>query len=96
MSIWGYVAIFVPIFIVILALVIWAVILGQRHRVVTGREGLEGETGVAESTLNPKGTVFIDGEHWKAVAESGRIEPGEEVVVTKIEGLKLTVTRKSK
>jgi len=39
---------------------------------------------------------MIEGERWNASAEDGRIEPGEEVVVTEVEGLKLKVTKKRK
>jgi membrane-bound ClpP family serine protease len=39
--------------------------------------------------------VFVEGERWKATTECGKIEPGEEVIVTKVDGLKLWVTRKS-
>jgi membrane-bound ClpP family serine protease len=45
--------------------------------------------------MEPKGTVFIEGERWTATSESGRIEPGEEVIVTKINGLKMWVARKN-
>ena len=42
----------------------------------------------------PEGTVFFQGEYWNAVSRSGRIEPGEEVVIEQIEGLKLYVIKK--
>ena len=96
MSVGAYVAIFVPIVVIILALVIWAAILGQRHKIVTGEEGLIGITGVAQSDLDPQGAVFIEGERWEAVAENGRIESGEEVIVSKVEGLRIWVIKKSK
>jgi membrane-bound ClpP family serine protease len=38
--------------------------------------------------------VYVEGELWTATSEAGRIETGEEVVVTKIAGLKLRVTKK--
>ncbi|MBE9482791.1 MAG: NfeD family protein, partial [Chloroflexi bacterium] len=44
--------------------------------------------------LEPKGVVFIQGERWTAVSEKGRVEPGEEVIITKVDGLKLYVTKK--
>ena len=44
--------------------------------------------------MKPKGTVFIDGERWTAISEKGRMEPGEEVIITKVDGLKLYVTKK--
>jgi membrane-bound ClpP family serine protease len=33
---------------------------------------------------------------WTAIAEDSKIEAGEEVTITKVEGLKLWVTKKSK
>jgi membrane-bound ClpP family serine protease len=48
------------------------------------------------TNLNPKGTVLAEGELWTAIAEGSTIEAGEEVIITKTEGLKLWVTKKSK
>lgn len=74
-----------------------AVVRGQRRRVATGTEGLIGKVAVAKTSLDPKGTVLVDGELWKAAVDSGKVAPGEEVTITKVEGLKLFVTqRKSK
>ena len=55
-----------------------------------------GQTGIAKTELDPNGTVFIKGERWKATSENGRIEHGEEVMVTGVDGLKLKVVKKSK
>jgi membrane-bound serine protease (ClpP class) len=77
--------------------IVGAVVRGQRRRVTTGAEGLIGKVAVAKTSLNPKGTVLVDGELWKAVLDSGKVDTGEEVTITKVEGLKLLVTqRKSK
>jgi membrane-bound serine protease (ClpP class) len=53
-----------------------------------------GEVAVARTPLDPRGTVFVHGELWEAILDQGRAEPGEEVLVTKVEGLKLRVTKK--
>ena len=74
--------------------VIGAVVRGQRRRVETGTEGLIGREAIAKTRLDPKGTVLIEGEHWTATVDSGMVEPGEEVTVTEVEGLKLIVTKK--
>jgi membrane-bound serine protease (ClpP class) len=55
-----------------------------------------GKEAVAQTTLDPKGTVLAEGELWTAIAEDSKIEPGEEVTIIKVEGLKLWVTKKSK
>lgn len=71
-------------------------ILAHRRHVSAGKEDLVGGTAVVETALESKGTVFIEGERWTAISESGRVEPQEEVVVTKVIGLKLYVAKKSK
>jgi membrane-bound serine protease (ClpP class) len=58
--------------------------------VVTTLIGREAE---ARSPLDPTGMVFLDGEYWSATVEEGRVEPGERVVVTGMQGLRLTVSR---
>lgn len=75
--------------------VIIAIIRGQRRRLVTGVEEMVGKVAVALTELNPKGTVQAEGEIWNAVTEKGRIEPDEEVIITKVEGLKLWVIKNS-
>jgi len=44
--------------------------------------------------LKPEGMVLCKGELWSAISESGPVEPGEEVTVTRIDGLKLHVIKK--
>jgi membrane-bound serine protease (ClpP class) len=75
--------------------VVGAVVRGQRRRAATGAEALVGKIAVAKTPLEPKGTVLVEGEHWAAVVDKGRVESGEEVTVTKVEGLKLMVTKKT-
>ena len=54
---------------------------------------LVGRQAVARSPLDPTGMVFLDGEYWSATVEEGRVEPGERVVVTGMQGLRLTVSK---
>ena len=54
---------------------------------------LVGRQAVARSPLDPTGLVFLDGEYWSATVEEGQVEPGELVVVTGMQGLKLTVRK---
>jgi len=74
--------------------VVSAIIRSQRRRPVTGKEGLVGKVALVQTALAPTGMVLVEGEHWTARTEGDRIETGEEVVVTKVEGLKLWVTKK--
>jgi membrane-bound serine protease (ClpP class) len=81
-------------FIAILIFVVRAIARSYRIPPNTGKEGLIGKTAIAETELDPEGTVFIAGERWNARLDAGRIETGEEVIVIAVEGLKLMVARK--
>ena len=74
--------------------VISAIIRGQRRRKVTGTEGMIGTIAIAKTPLDPTGTVLAQGELWTATSEGGKIAPGEEVIISKVEGLKLWVAKK--
>jgi membrane-bound serine protease (ClpP class) len=76
--------------------VIYAIVKGQRRKLSAGVEDMIGKEAVAQTTLDPKGTVLAEGELWTAIAEGSKIEPREEVIITKVEGLTLWVTKKSK
>jgi len=76
--------------------VIGAIIRGQMRRKTTGAEGMIGEIAIAKSPLDPTGTVLAQGELWTATLEGGRVAPGEEVIIAKVEGLKLWVKKKPK
>jgi membrane-bound serine protease (ClpP class) len=62
----------------------------------TGGDELIGVTVVVRETLDPAGTVFYRGDLWTAVSEEGRIAAGEPVIVRKIDGLTLFVTKVKK
>jgi membrane-bound serine protease (ClpP class) len=76
--------------------VIGAIIRGQKRRKATGSEGMIGKIAIVKTPLAPTGTVLAQGELWTAIAENDRIARGEEVVINKVEELKLWVARKSK
>jgi membrane-bound serine protease (ClpP class) len=67
-------------------------IRAQRRRVQTGRDAMIGALGVARSELAPEGTVFVQGELWKAETAGGVIPAGQPVRVTGINGLRLKVS----
>jgi membrane-bound serine protease (ClpP class) len=76
--------------------VLGAIIRGQRRRKATGAEGMIGTIAIAKTPLDPTGTVRAEGELWAASSEGGKVAPGEQVIITKVEGLRLWVTKKSK
>lgn len=73
--------------------IIWGV-RAHRLKIGAGAEELVGRTAEVRTALRPKGEVFIEGELWTAISEAGNIEHGEQVVVSKVEGLILYVTTK--
>ena len=79
-----------------IAFIIYHVLRAHRRQPTTGREELIGKRAVVKSVLEPEGTVLHQGELWKAVLDEDRAELGEEVTITKFDGLKLYVTKKPK
>ena len=63
---------------------------------VTAPESIVGSEGVVEADLAPEGYVRVRGELWKAACEDGNPGRGEEVVVTRLDGMKLTVKKKER
>ena len=82
------------IIIVVAIFVVNRAIRAHQLQVAAGKEDLVGKTAIVDATLGPKGVVFIEGERWTATLDKGTIESGEEVVVTRVDGLKLMVTKK--
>jgi len=78
------------------AFVIQRVIRVHRRQAFSGKEELVGKTAVVKVALEPEGMVLFKGELWTAVSEKGRVKPGEEVIITRVDGLKLYVTKKEK
>ena len=91
-----------PVWLVLICIIIFVFIIfavnrsikAHRLRVSAGREELIGRTAEVREALEPKGVVFVDGERWAAVSELGRVEPGEEVLITRVDSLRLYVTKK--
>lgn len=75
---------------VITAFLMTIALRARRNKVVTGEQGLLGETGVAQTALSPQGKVFVHGELWDAVASSA-LPAGQLVVVRRVDGLTLQV-----
>jgi membrane-bound serine protease (ClpP class) len=62
----------------------------RRNKLVSGAQGLIGETGIAQTTLSPRGKIFVHGEIWDAVS-TAEVAVGQSVVVRRIDGLLLQV-----
>jgi len=87
-----YVAIFLAAF---MAFLVWAVVRGQKRKVTTGKEGMIGQVAEVRTALKPRGMVMVEGELWKAELDEGQAHAGEEVIVQKVDNLKLIVTKKN-
>ncbi len=68
-------------------------IRAHRREILAGREELIGKTAEVKTVMNPKGTVLIQGELWTAILEAGRAVPGDEVVITKVDHLRVSVAK---
>jgi len=66
---------------------------GRRPR--SGREALVGRTGRARSSIDPEGQVLVEGARWRArnCFDDETLEPGDPVVVERVDGLTLTVRK---
>jgi len=90
---WWQIAIVVICIIAFLAFAINRGIRAHRRQASAGREGLIGKTAEVKIALEPKGVVSIQGERWTAISETGWVKPEEEVIVTRVDGLKLYVIK---
>ena len=89
-------SVILPVTVVMALVTVFLVTLVIRaHRVkpFTGDAGLVGLVGIAKTAINPDGKVFVFGELWDAHSDE-EIKAGENVRVTKVEGLKINVKKK--
>ena len=84
----------------ILTGILFAVIIGfalraQKRPIITGQEGLRGQTGIARTAIDPTGQVQAGSELWTAELAEGesRIRKGERVEIVKVEGLRVRVRK---
>ncbi|MFH1381374.1 MAG: NfeD family protein [Chloroflexota bacterium] len=68
-------------------------IRAHRHPALLSKDDFIAKTAEVKEVLNPNGTVFIEGELWAAISEGGVVQPGEKVIVTKVDNLKLWVIK---
>ncbi len=84
------------IIIALIAFVIITIVYGikaHQRKIGAGVEELIGRTAEVKVALTPKGVVFIDDERWTGVSESGNVPEGEQVTVTRVEGMTLYVKK---
>ncbi len=66
------------------------VLRSRKNKVVTGRSGMIGLIGEANTDLDPLGQIFVHGEIWEAVADA-KVAAGSRVRVLEVDGLRLKV-----
>lgn len=71
-----------------------SVIKSRKARIISGKEGLIGEVGHADTDIEAgtTGKIFVHGEIWNA-SSAIEIKKGEKVRVVKIEGTELVVEK---
>ncbi|MDA8430824.1 MAG: nodulation protein NfeD [Geobacteraceae bacterium] len=89
---WGVILITVLTTTLFFSVVVAKVLSVHRQRPTTGRDGLIGQEGVAESCINQEGTVFIRGEYWAAWSDEP-IAAGSRVQALDVDGMRLRVKR---
>lgn len=85
---WRYVIIGGLLLTDVFQIAIW--LKWRKKKSITGIESLVGQGGRAMTTLDPEGQVQVRGQLWSA-RSSERVEVGDDVTVTAVEGLKLEV-----
>jgi membrane-bound serine protease (ClpP class) len=70
--------------------IVWLAARSRRHRVVTGVQGMVGQTAETMGGFTGKGIVRYGGELWKAHSELP-LQAGQVVRITKVEGLAVWV-----
>jgi len=93
---WWLIIIVIVILGGFVALAATRVVKTYRKQATTGKEELVGKIGLVKETLDPEGMVLFLGELWTAQSVSGTIEVGEEVLISRVDGLKLIVVKKEK
>ena len=91
---WGVILVTVVATSTFFSIVVAKVLTVHRRRPTTGREGLIGLEGVAETGMAPEGRVFVRGEYWDAWSDEP-IDAGSRVKVLEVDGMRLKVKKVS-
>jgi membrane-bound serine protease (ClpP class) len=76
-----------------IALAVYLTVRTYHRQATTGKEDLNGKIAEVRETLDPEGEVIYQGDLWTARSISGKIEAGEEVIITEVKGLKVIVKK---
>jgi membrane-bound ClpP family serine protease len=71
----------------VLMVALYLAVLSRHKKSGTQSLKLIGATGVVDSTLDPEGSVIVDGELWRARVANGRaLQKGDRILVIRFEG----------
>jgi membrane-bound serine protease (ClpP class) len=91
---WSIIISIVSLVTLLAVFVVRKAVKAHRMKPVSGREGMLGEKGIADSAINTDGRVFVRGEYWDAWSDE-TIEQGERIVVIDVDGMMLKVKKGS-
>jgi membrane protein implicated in regulation of membrane protease activity len=93
----------IPVWGIVLILIVFAIYSYIMYRIghptisyigVNSPEQIIGSIGIVENWLVSKGYVRVRGELWKSISCESNLKKGEEVMITEMDGLTLTIVRK--
>ena len=88
---WRYVVIGALLLTDVVQIMVW--LKWRKRKAMTGEDGLIGKVGRVSTECRPEGVVHVAGTFWKAICPEGADE-GDEVVVTAVNGLRVSVARR--
>lgn len=91
---WQVIVVMAALLVLFFLVVVGAAVRAHMRKVETGEQGMMGEGGRALNALNPKGSVLVEGERWRARAVEGEVAEGDEVEVVGQDGFVLLVRRR--
>jgi membrane-bound serine protease (ClpP class) len=91
---WQVIIVMAVLMVMFFLFVVGAAIRAHMRKVETGSQGMSKAPGRALTKLDPKGSVLVEGERWRARAAEGEIGEGEGVEVVGQDGFTLVVRRR--
>jgi membrane-bound serine protease (ClpP class) len=91
---WQVIIVMAVLVVLFFLFVVGAAIRAHMRKVETGSQGMSKARGRALTKLDPKGSVLVEGERWRARAAEGEIGEGEGVEVVGQEGFTLIVRQR--
>jgi len=91
---WQVIIVLTVLVVLFFLFVVGAAVRAHMRKVETGEQGMMGARGRGLDALDPKGSVLVEGERWRARSVEGEIAEGEEIEVVGQDGFTLLVRRR--